>query len=114
MNATGLAFNSLAAIEQGDDGRTNPMVNAGAIATTSLVPGATFGAQVANPLGRGGGGGISLDITGPDLTTLSGLADQIQATAAGVPGVTDVRNTGWPGAPTWRSCWMATGWPSWG
>ncbi|HMF14754.1 MAG TPA: glutaminase, partial [Gemmataceae bacterium] len=41
VNATGLAFNSLAAIERGDDGRTNPMVNAGAIATTSLVPGAT-------------------------------------------------------------------------
>jgi glutaminase len=40
-NATGLAFNSLVAIEQGEDGRTNPMVNAGAIATTSLVPGGT-------------------------------------------------------------------------
>jgi glutaminase len=42
VNATGLAFNSLAAIEHGDDGKTNPMVNAGAIATTSLVPGATL------------------------------------------------------------------------
>jgi glutaminase len=41
VNATGLAFNSLAAVERGADGRTNPMVNAGAIATTSLVPGAT-------------------------------------------------------------------------
>jgi glutaminase len=40
-NATGLAFNSLSAIERSPDGRTNPMVNAGAIATTSLVPGAT-------------------------------------------------------------------------
>ncbi len=40
-NATGLSFNSLAGIEQSPDGRTNPMVNAGAIATTSLVPGAT-------------------------------------------------------------------------
>src|SRR5262245_59369586 len=40
-NATGLAFNSLGAIEQMPGGRTNPMVNAGAIATTSLVPGAT-------------------------------------------------------------------------
>jgi glutaminase len=40
-NATGLPFNSLGAIEQASDGRTNPMVNAGAIATTSLVPGAT-------------------------------------------------------------------------
>lgn len=38
-NATGLPFNSLAAVEQGNDGRTNPMVNAGAIATTSLAPG---------------------------------------------------------------------------
>jgi glutaminase len=37
-NATGLPFNSLAAVEQGG-GRTNPMVNAGAIATTSLAPG---------------------------------------------------------------------------
>jgi glutaminase len=40
-NATGLPFNSIAAIEQSPDGRTNPMVNAGAIATTSLVPGRT-------------------------------------------------------------------------
>src|SRR5262245_27449783 len=39
VNSTGLPFNSLAAIERSRDGRTNPMVNAGAIATTSLVPG---------------------------------------------------------------------------
>jgi len=39
VNATGLPFNSLAGIESSRDGRTNPMVNAGAIATTSLVPG---------------------------------------------------------------------------
>jgi len=40
-NATGMAFNSLAAVELSADGRTNPMVNSGAIATTSLVPGNT-------------------------------------------------------------------------
>lgn len=40
-NATGYAFNSVAGIERTPNGRTNPMVNAGAIATTSLVPGAT-------------------------------------------------------------------------
>jgi len=40
VSATGRAFNSLAAIEASIDGRTNPMVNSGAIATTSLVPGA--------------------------------------------------------------------------
>jgi glutaminase len=45
VNATGLAFNSLEGIERNPDGRTNPMVNSGAIATTSLVPGATFEAQ---------------------------------------------------------------------
>jgi len=39
-NATGRAFNSVAAIEEMPGGLTNPMVNAGAIATTSLVPGA--------------------------------------------------------------------------
>jgi glutaminase len=36
-NGTGLPFNSLAAIELSADGRTNPMVNPGAIAATSLV-----------------------------------------------------------------------------
>jgi glutaminase len=45
VNATGLAFNSLEGVERGDNGRTNPMVNSGAIATTSLVPGATLGAK---------------------------------------------------------------------
>jgi glutaminase len=44
-NATGLPFNSLAAVERSSDGRTNPMVNAGAIATTSLIPGATVDAK---------------------------------------------------------------------
>lgn len=39
VNATGLPFNSLGAIEGSSDGATNPMVNPGAIATTSLVPG---------------------------------------------------------------------------
>jgi glutaminase len=44
-NATGFAFNSVAGIERAPNGRTNPMVNAGAIATTSLVPGATHAAK---------------------------------------------------------------------
>jgi glutaminase len=45
VNPTGYAFNSLTGVERGDDGRTNPMVNSGAIATTSLVPGETAGAK---------------------------------------------------------------------
>jgi glutaminase len=39
VNSTGLAFNSLYAVERTADGRTNPMVNAGAIAATSLAAG---------------------------------------------------------------------------
>jgi len=45
VNATGLPFNSLAAVERSADGRTNPMVNSGAIATTSLAPGSTLDAK---------------------------------------------------------------------
>ena len=41
VNATGLPFDSVMAVELAADGLTNPMVNAGAIATTSLVPGRT-------------------------------------------------------------------------
>jgi glutaminase len=41
VNATGLPFDSVMAVEIASDGLTNPMVNAGAIATTSLVPGRT-------------------------------------------------------------------------
>lgn len=41
VNSTGLPFNSVIAIEQCSEGATNPMVNSGAIATTSLAPGQT-------------------------------------------------------------------------
>ncbi len=41
VNATGLPFNSVMAIELNADRTMNPLVNAGAIATTSLVPGTT-------------------------------------------------------------------------
>ncbi len=41
VNSTGLPFNSVMAIELSEDRTLNPMVNAGAIATTSLVPGDT-------------------------------------------------------------------------
>ena len=40
VNSTGLAFDSVVAIELNAQRTANPMVNAGALATTSLVPGA--------------------------------------------------------------------------
>lgn len=44
-NATGLPFNSLAAVERGSGGRTNPMVNAGALVAVSLAPGDSMAAR---------------------------------------------------------------------
>jgi glutaminase len=41
VNNTGLPFNSVVAIELNDGHPMNPMVNAGAIATTALIPGST-------------------------------------------------------------------------
>lgn len=41
VNSTGLAFNSVLPLELNADRLTNPMVNTGAMATTSLVPGPT-------------------------------------------------------------------------
>lgn len=45
VNSTGLPFNSVAAVERADGGRTNPIVNPGAIVATSLVPGDTAEAK---------------------------------------------------------------------
>jgi glutaminase len=64
VNATGLPFNSLEALERSADGRTNPMVNPGAIAATSLAPGADVEAQwrfVLDGLSRFAGRPLSLD-----------------------------------------------------
>ena len=64
VNATGLAFNSLEGVERNPDGRTNPMVNSGAIATTSLVPGANLDARwqfVRDGLSRFAGRALALN-----------------------------------------------------
>ncbi len=45
VNSTGLPFNSMKAIERAGEGRTNPMVNAGAIAAASLALGANADAK---------------------------------------------------------------------
>ncbi|MCT0211963.1 glutaminase A [Synechococcus sp. CS-1324] len=45
VNSTGLPFNSVLAAERSVEGLSNPMVNAGAIAATSLAPGSTAEAK---------------------------------------------------------------------
>jgi glutaminase len=64
VNATGLPFNSVMAIELNHDRTMNPMVNAGAIATTSLAPGDTAEAKwafVRNGLSRFAGRTLAID-----------------------------------------------------
>jgi glutaminase len=64
VNATGLPFNSVMAIELNTDRTMNPMVNAGAIATTSLVPGETAEAKwrfIQEGLSRFAGRDLALD-----------------------------------------------------
>jgi glutaminase len=63
-NATRRRFNALSAIEDQPDGRTNPMVNPGAIATTSMTPGATTEAKwqfLQDGLSRFAGRSLSID-----------------------------------------------------
>jgi glutaminase len=48
VNNTGLPFNSVVAIELNDGHPMNPMVNAGALASTALMPGGTPDAQWEN------------------------------------------------------------------
>jgi glutaminase len=63
-NATGLPFNSVMAIELNSDRTMNPMVNAGAIATTSAVPGDTADAKwrfIREGLSRFAGRALSID-----------------------------------------------------
>lgn len=64
VNATGLPFNSIMAIELDADRLTNPMVNSGAIAAVSLVPGETAAAKwrfIQEGLSRFAGRELALD-----------------------------------------------------
>ncbi|MGH3584953.1 MAG: glutaminase A [Pseudonocardia sp.] len=64
VNNTGLAFNSVVAIELNDGHPMNPMVNAGAIATTALMPGdtpRTLWANVHDGLSRFAGRTLDVD-----------------------------------------------------
>jgi glutaminase len=64
VNSTGLPFNSVIAIERTGTGTTNPMVNSGAIAATSLAPGETAAAKwkfIQEGLSRFAGRSLSID-----------------------------------------------------
>lgn len=65
VNNTGLPFNSVMALELNGGSPMNPMVNAGALATTALVPGATAAAKwkfVQDGLSKFAGRPLELDV----------------------------------------------------
>ncbi len=64
VNATGLPFNSIMAIELNGNRTVNPLVNAGAMATTSLVPGTDAASRwsfILNGLSTFAGRSLDLD-----------------------------------------------------
>jgi glutaminase len=64
VNSTGLPFNSVLAVERTREGLSNPMVNAGAIAATSLAPGESAEAKwafILDGFSRFAGRGLSVN-----------------------------------------------------
>lgn len=61
VGATGLPFNSIEAVERSADGRTNPMVNAGAIVAASWVPGPKRWDSILDGLSEFAGRPLTLD-----------------------------------------------------
>jgi len=89
VNSTGLPFNSVLAVERSAQGLSNPMVNAGAIATTSLVPGTTVDQKwnfIASGLSRFAGRPLTVDREVYDSEQATnhrneGIASQLSARA---------------------------------
>jgi len=84
VNATGTAFDSIAAVDASPDGRTNPMVNAGAIATVSLAPGDSVEQRwdvVRDGLSRFAGHPLTLDEEVHDSAAATNLRNRAIAAA---------------------------------
>ena len=89
LNATGMAFNSIAAVDISPDGRTNPMVNSGAIATASLAPGDTVDqrwAFVRDGICRFAGHELHLDDEVHDSAAATNLVNRAIAEALNARG----------------------------
>jgi hydrophobic/amphiphilic exporter-1 (mainly G- bacteria), HAE1 family len=67
-----------------------------------LIPGMRARATVPSPLVAPGGNGLSVVLSGSDLSTLRGLATQTQAALTGVPQISRVTNLTDQAAPEWQ------------
>ena len=82
VNATGLPFNSIAAVERDPRGRTNPMVNSGALATTGLLADTDANSDWARLLdGLSGFAGRQLHVDPATYASASGSNERNQAIA---------------------------------
>jgi HAE1 family hydrophobic/amphiphilic exporter-1 len=61
--------------------------------TGRQIPNTTTSASVSSPLGGGGGNNVTMNVVGPDVDVVTGLAPQVQAVASDVPGIAQVQNT---------------------
>ena len=99
VNATGLPFSSRSAVEASVDGRTNPMVNPGAIATTSLVPGSSAEGRwrfIRDGLSRFAGRELALD---DDIFLSASRTNHANRELAELPG----DSAGWRAGPRKQS-----------
>lgn len=65
--------------------------------TLAVIPGAEIKVDVEQP--RGGGSGLQIEITGPNLEKVNAYADQIMGLARKLPGLADVRKSFVEGKP---------------
>ena len=64
------------------------------------IPGASVSASINSPLGGGGAtNGVSVQISGPDLDTLTQIATEVQAVGTGVTGLTALQSNGLQASP---------------
>jgi len=89
VNATGLPFNSIAAVERDAQGRTNPMVNAGALATTGMLArddADSDWVRILNGLSRFAGRQLTLDADMYDSASRSNERNQAIALVLATSG----------------------------
>jgi HAE1 family hydrophobic/amphiphilic exporter-1 len=67
------------------------------------LPQAQIRASISNPLAQGGGGGLTVRLSGDDLTRLQQLAQQVQGVVQATPGATDVQNNAQDQTPELRA-----------
>ncbi len=64
------------------------------------IPGASVSASINSPLGGGGGtNAVSVQISGPDLDTLTQIATQVQAIGTNVPSLSALQSSGLQASP---------------